>query len=66
MRHFGQRQIFCPLPLLEGVSTASGSPAVSSTRSASIIAFNAKDDPVSRWHHVQWQQWTKSGRVVMR
>jgi hypothetical protein len=32
--------------------------------SVSIIAFSAKALPVSRWHHVQWQQWVKRGRWV--
>jgi hypothetical protein len=66
MRHFGQRMIFWPLPLLDGVFTASGSPSSRTTRSASIIAFNANAVPVSRWHHRQWQQCTKSGALVMR
>src|SRR4051794_40114626 len=66
MRHAGQRAIFCPLPLFEGVSTTSGAPWRSRTRSDSIIALSANDAPVSRWHQRQWQQCTKSGRVVMR
>ena len=66
MRQRGQRAIFWPLPLAEGVSTISGSPARSVTRSASIIAFSAKDAPDSRWHQRQWQQCTNSGRVSMR
>jgi hypothetical protein len=66
MRHLGQRAIFCPLPLLDGVSTTSTSPAVSTTRSASIIAFSAKAVPVSRWHQRQWQQCTNIGLLVMR
>jgi hypothetical protein len=66
MRQDGQRAIFWPLPLFDGVSTISGAPESSSTRSASIIALRAKDAPVSRWHHVQWQQCTNSGRLVMR
>ncbi len=66
MRHFGQREIFWPLPLLDGVFTTSTSPCSSSTRSDSIIAFNANDAPVSRWHQRQWQQWTNIGRVVIR
>ena len=64
--HCGQRQIFWPLPLADGVSTSSGSPDVSSTRSASIIALSAKAEPVSRWHHEQWQAWTNKGGEVMR
>jgi hypothetical protein len=55
-----------PAPLAEGVSTSSGSPLSSSTRSDSIIALSANEAPLSRWHHVQWQQWTKSGRLVRR
>jgi hypothetical protein len=66
MRHRGQRAILCPLPLFEGVSTTSTSPLVTTTRSDSIIAFKANDAPVSRWHHVQWQQCTKSGFVSIR
>ena len=66
MRHLGQRLIFCPLPLADGVSTASTSPCSSCTRSASISAFSAKADPVSRWHQRQWQQWTNSGLVLRR
>ena len=62
----GQRQIFWPLPLADGVITASGSPASSSTRSASIMALSAKAAPVSRWHQRQWQQCTNSGLDVMR
>ena len=49
-----------------GVATTSTSPWASCTRSASIIAFSAYEDPVSRWHHRQWQQWTNSGAVVIR
>jgi hypothetical protein len=63
--HFGQRAIFCPLPLFDGVSTSSTSPSVTRTRSASIIALIANAEPVSRWHHVQWQQFTKSGFVCI-
>jgi hypothetical protein len=66
MRHLGQRAIFCPLPLADGVMTSSISPCSSCTRSASIIALSAKAVPVSRWHQRQWQQCTKSGRVSMR
>jgi len=47
MQQFGQRQIFWPLPLFEGVKTISGLPCSNDTRSASIIAFSAKDAPVS-------------------
>jgi len=65
-RHLGQRQIFCPLPLFDGVSMHSGPPESSCTRSASIIALIANAEPVSRWHHVQWQQFTNSGRDVRR
>jgi hypothetical protein len=54
------------LPLLEGVFTSSGLPLSSSTRSASIIALWAKEAPVSRWHHRQWQQCTTSGRSFIR
>ena len=39
---------------------------VASTRSDSIIAFNAKAEPVSRWHQRQWQQCTKSGALAIR
>ena len=66
MRHLGQRQIFWPLPLSDGVITASGSPARSSTRSASIMALRTKAEPVSRWHQRQWQQCTNNGFDVMR
>jgi hypothetical protein len=66
MRHLGQRAIFCPLPLCEGVSTISGSSARCTTRCASSIAFTANEAPLSRWHHRQWQQCTKSGAVSMR
>ncbi len=66
MRHVGQRAIFCPLPLLEGVLTISGSPWRRTTRSASIRALSANEAPVSRWHQVQWQQWTNIGALVMR
>jgi hypothetical protein len=38
------------------VLTTSGSAPSSVTPSASIIAFRAKDAPVSRWHQRQWQQ----------
>jgi len=55
----------CPFPLAEGVSTRSTSPANTPTRSASINAFSANAEPVSRWHHVQWQQWTYKGREVI-
>ena len=50
----------------DGVFTISTSPANSSTRSASIIAFSANDAPVSRWHQRQWQQCTNSGPLVSR
>src|SRR5258706_8462962 len=66
MRHFGQRAIFWPLPLSEGVSTTSTSPPSSSTRSDSMSAFSAKEAPVSRWHQRQWQQWTNSGPELIR
>jgi hypothetical protein len=36
------------------------------TRSDSIIAFNANDAPVSRWHQRQWQQCTIIGALVIR
>jgi len=49
----GQRTIFWPLPLAEGVSIATGSPASNSTRSVSISALSAKAVPVSRWHQRQ-------------
>ena len=62
----GQRQIFWPLPLCEGVSTSSGWPWISSTRSVSITAFRANEAPVSRWHQRQWQACTTIGAVVMR
>jgi hypothetical protein len=61
----GHRAIFWPLPLFDGVFTTSTSPSVTSTRSDSIMALSAKEAPVSRWHHVQWQQCTKSGRVFI-
>jgi hypothetical protein len=54
------------LPLFDGVSTASGAPCSSTTRSDSIIAFSANEAPVSRWHQLQWQQWTNSGFDVIR
>ena len=66
MRQRGQRQIFWPLPLADGVITISGSPASNSTRSASIMALSANAVPVSRWHQRQWQQCTNSGLDVMR
>ena len=66
MRQRGQRLIRWPTPLSDGVSTISGSPLDRTTRSASISAFSAKAEPVSRWHQRQWQQCTKSGSVVMR
>ena len=44
-----------------GVSVITGLPCSNVTRSASISAFNAKAEPVSRWHQVQWQQWTNRG-----
>ena len=50
----------------DGVITASGSPASSSTRSASIMALSTKAEPVSRWHQRQWQQCTNNGSEVMR
>src|SRR5450755_1345487 len=50
MRQVGQRAIFCPAPLCDGVTTISGSPARTTTRSASIRALSANDAPVSRWH----------------
>ena len=53
LSQLGQRAITWPLPLLEGVLTNSGLPSSSTTRSASIIAFNAKAVPVSRWHQRQ-------------
>jgi len=65
-RQRGQRAIFCPLPLADGVSTISTSPCSSCTRSASINALSAKADPVSRWHQRQWQQCTNSGFDVIR
>jgi hypothetical protein len=64
--HAGQRAIFCPFPLFEGVFTTSGSPASGSTRDASITAFKANEAPVSRWHQRQWQQWTIIGSLVIR
>src|ERR1700676_3521057 len=48
MRHLGQREIFCPFPLFEGVFTTSGSPSSRMTRSASIIALSANDAPALR------------------
>jgi hypothetical protein len=66
MRHRGQRAIFCPMPLCDGVSTSSGFAASSVRRSDSISALSANDAPVSRWHQRQWQQCTKSGAVSMR
>jgi len=66
MRHTGQRAIFCPLPLADGVGTSSGSPCSNSTRSVSIIALSANDAPVSRWHQRQWQQCTNIGALAMR
>jgi hypothetical protein len=62
----GQRAMRWPSPLAEGVSTTIGLPASSSTRSASIMAFNTKEAPLSRWHQRQWQQFTNSGAVRMR
>jgi hypothetical protein len=53
MRQMGQRMIFCPFPLFDGVFTVSGEPLSTTTRSASIIALSANDAPVSRWHHRQ-------------
>jgi hypothetical protein len=53
MRQLGQRAIFWPLPLLEGVQTISGAPDLSTTRSASIMALMTNAEPVSRWHHRQ-------------
>jgi len=29
------------------------------------MALSAKDDPVSRWHQRQWQQWTIIGPVFI-
>jgi hypothetical protein len=55
-----------PLPLFDGVSTGSVAPASNSRRADSYIAFTAKAEPVSRWHQLQWQQWTKSGGPVTR
>ena len=54
-----------PVDIVDTPSASSTSPCTS-TRSASIIALIANADPVSRWHHVQWQQLTKSGRLVIR
>src|SRR3546814_18354152 len=65
-RQRGQRTIFCPLPLQDGVSTVSGWPPSSSTRAVSIIALSANALPVSRWHQRQWQQCTHSGCEVRR
>ena len=66
MRQVGQRTIFCPLPLFEGVFTACGVPLSTTTRSDSISALSANDAPVSRWHQRQWQQWTNIGALVIR
>ena len=44
-----------PLPLSVGVRISAGVPRSSFTAEASISAFIAKAEPVSRWHHVQWQ-----------
>jgi hypothetical protein len=65
-RQRGQRAIRWPAPLADGVSTSSGAPLSSSTRSDSISALSANDAPLSRWHQVQWQQCTKSGRLARR
>jgi hypothetical protein len=62
----GQREIFWPLPLFDGVLIISTSPSSNCTRSASISAFRAKAAPLSLWHQRQWQQWTNSGVVIMR
>jgi len=56
----------CPLPLSDGVGTASGAPVSSSTRLGSIKALIAKALPVSVWQQVQWQQWTNIGGDVSR
>jgi hypothetical protein len=41
-------------------------PAMTSTRSRSIIAFIAKAEPESFWHWRQWQQLTKIGSPSRR
>ena len=46
--HAGQRMIFWPRPLLEGVVTISGMPVSIFNRSVSIIAFKTNAEPVSR------------------
>jgi hypothetical protein len=53
MRQVGQRMIFCPFPLFDGVFTVSGDPLSRTTRSASIMALSANDAPVSLWHQRQ-------------
>jgi hypothetical protein len=58
--------IFCPFPLADGVTTITGSPLKILTRSVSIRAFITNAEPVSRWHQVQWQQFTNIGLVISR
>src|SRR5690606_31992430 len=52
-------------PLADGSTTRTTSPESRSTRDASTRALTANADPVSRWHQVQWQQWTSIGRAVI-
>jgi hypothetical protein len=61
-----QRQKTWPLPLALGNVVCSGLPCRSSTSDASMTALIAKAEPVSRWHHVQWQQCTMIGRTLRR
>jgi hypothetical protein len=54
------------VPLSVGVAIASVAPFFSSTRSVSMMALITNALPVSRWHQVQWQQFTNIGAVASR
>jgi hypothetical protein len=62
----GQRKIRCMLPSSRGASTGCGSPATSSTRSASISRLITNALPVCRWQFRQWQQWVNIGSDLSR
>jgi len=55
-----------PLPLALGRVVCVSLPFRSSTCDASIKALTAKADPLSRWHHEQWQQCTNNGLAFRR
>jgi hypothetical protein len=67
-RDLARRAAVDPLraAVVAGTSTGCGSPASSSTRSASISRLITNALPVCRWQLRQWQQWTNIGSDVSR